>query len=164
RQQGKLARGTKDEEHAMSSKVPSSKIGGHHPLTEECPLSGADHFRSCSRSEPCSLPQGERKKPHIEVSGRSHTESPVERVNAISDPEGHASDNEHDCCSWNKSHLSGGCVHAECCSRDKEENELLHGVVDDAAIDLHRQVLLLQRWIDSLVEKARISHHQNAEQ
>jgi hypothetical protein len=148
----------------MSSKVPSSKIGGHQPLTEECPLSGADHFRSCSRSEPCSLPQGKRKKPHIEVSGRSHTESPVERVNAVSDPEGHASDDEHDCCSWNKSHLSGGCVHAECCSRDKEQNELLHGVVDDAAIDLHRQVLLLQRWIDSLVEKARISHHQNAEQ
>src|SRR6516164_10945170 len=110
-------------------------------------------FRSCSRSGPCSLPQGKRKKPHIEVSGRSHTESPVEWVNAVSDPEGHASDDKCDCCSWNKSHLTGGCVDAECRSPDKEQSELLQGIVDDAAIDLHRQVLLLQRWIDSLAEK-----------
>src|SRR5262245_18035366 len=124
----------------------------------------ADNIRSCLRSESCSLPQGKRKKHDSDVSGRCHTESPLEPVNSVSDPEGHASDDEHDCCSWNESHLSGGCVHAECGSPDKEQNELLQGVVDDAAIDLHRQVLLLQRWIDSLAEKARITHHHNAEQ
>src|SRR6516162_6587950 len=95
------------------------------------------------RSEPYRLPNRKAKKSHIEVSGRSHAERSVERMNAVPDPEGHAGENKNNCCGGDKPHLSGGRVNTESRRSNKKQNELLQCIINDPAINLHRHVLLL---------------------